>query len=110
MTRLVFFLLYLAVSLLGLYKLKSADVGLNPQYLTGMAIYVFSFFLWMVLLRWYPLSIVFPLAAGSIIVGTQFLGVFLLGERFDIVSVVAVSFILTGLFILASIDYIRGAI
>jgi len=109
LTRSIIFVLYLAVSLFGLYKLKSADFGLNLQYLSGMTLYIFSFFLWLIVLRWYPLSVVFPLAAGSIIVGTQLLGFFLLGERFDIVSIVAVSFILIGLVILAAIDSIRGA-
>ncbi len=61
------------------------------------------------MLRWYPLSIAFPLAAGTVIVGTQIVGVFLLKERFDIASLVAVSFILVGLIILGAIDYIRGA-
>ena len=101
--------MYVSVSLLGLYQLKSAEFGLNLQYLAGMALYVMGFFMWLVVLRWFPLSIAFPLAAGSIIVGTQIVGAVLLKERFDVFSLIAVSFILVGLIILGAIDNIRGA-
>ena len=109
LTKFPIFVVYVSVSLLGLFQLKSADVGVNFQYLAGMALYVLSFFLWLVVLRWYPLSIAFPLAAGSIIVGTQVVGALLLREQFDVVSLVAVSFILIGLIILGTIDLIREA-
>ena len=110
MTKALVFAVYISVSLLGLFQLKSAEVGVNFQYLAGMLLYIASFFLWMVVIRWYPLSIAFPLAAGTIIVGTQVLGALLLSERFDVVSLVAVSFILVGLILLAAIDHIRDAV
>ena len=110
MTKALVFAVYISVSLLGLFQLKSAEVGVNFQYLAGMLLYIASFFLWMVVIRWYPLSIAFPLAAGTIIVGTQVLGALLLSERFDVVSFVAVSFILVGLILLAAIDHIRDAV
>ena len=110
MTKALIFVVYISVSLLGLFQLKSAEVGVNFQYLAGMLLYIASFFLWMVVIRWYPLSIAFPLAAGTIIVGTQVLGALLLSERFDVVSLVAVSFILVGLILLAAIDHIRDAV
>lgn len=109
MTKLTVFIVYVAVSLTGLYQLKSAEFGLNLQYLAGMALYVLGFFLWLIVLRWFPLSIAFPLAAGTLIVGTQVVGVFLLEERFDIVSLIAVSFLLIGIVMLGTIDYLRGA-
>jgi len=109
LTKALIFVVYVSVSLLGLFQLKSADAGVNLQYVSGMAIYVLSFFLWLVVLRWYPLSIAFPLAAGSIIVGTQVVGAVFLKEQFDAVSLVAVSFILIGLIILGTIDQIREA-
>jgi multidrug transporter EmrE-like cation transporter len=100
---------YITISLLGLFQLKSAEVGVNLQYLAGMSLYILSFFLWMVVLRWFPLSIAFPLAAGTIIVGTQAVGALFLKEQFDVVSLVAISFILVGLAILGAIDHIRDA-
>lgn len=109
MTKAAIFAVYISISLLGLYQLKVAEVGFNLQYLAGMTLYVVGFFLWLVVLRWFPLSIAFPLAAGTIIVGTQIVGAFLLKEQFDVVSLVAVSFILIGLTMLGSIDAIRGA-
>lgn len=110
MTKALIFVVYISVSLLGLFQLKSAEVGVNFQYLAGMLLYIASFFLWMVVIRWYPLSIAFPLAAGSIIVGTQVVGALLLSERFDAISFVAVSFILIGLVLLAAIDHIRATV
>lgn len=109
MTRAAIFAVYIFISLLGLYQLKAAELGFNLQYLAGMTLYVVSFFLWLVVLRWFPLSIAFPLAAGTIIVGTQIVGALLLKEQFDAVSLIAVSFILIGLTILGSIDAIRDA-
>jgi multidrug transporter EmrE-like cation transporter len=101
------FVVYVSVSLLGLFQLKSADVGINLQYIAGISLYVLGFFLWLIVIRWYPLSVAFPLAAGTIIVGTQVVGALLLSERFDAISFVAVSFILIGLILLGAIDYIR---
>ena len=89
MTKAAIFAVYIFISLLGLYQLKAAEL---------------------VVLRWFPLSIAFPLAAGTIIVGTQIVGALLLNEQFDAISLIAVSFILIGLTILGSIDAIRGAI
>jgi multidrug transporter EmrE-like cation transporter len=109
LTRAAIFAVYIFISLLGLYQLKAAELGFNLQYLAGMTLYVVSFFLWLVVLRWFPLSIAFPLAAGTIIVGTQIVGALLLKEQFDAVSLIAVSFILIGLTILGSIDAIRDA-
>jgi multidrug transporter EmrE-like cation transporter len=109
LTKAAIFAVYISISLFGLYQLKVAEVGFNLQYVAGMTLYVLGFFLWLVVLRWFPLSIAFPLAAGTIIVGTQIVGAFLLKEQFDVVSLVAVSFILIGLTILGSIDAIRGA-
>jgi multidrug transporter EmrE-like cation transporter len=109
LTRAAIFAVYIFISLLGLYQLKAAELGFNLQYLAGMTLYVVSFFLWLIVLRWFPLSIAFPLAAGTIIVGTQIVGALLLKEQIDAVSLIAVSFILIGLTILGSIDAIRGA-
>lgn len=109
MTKAGIFAIYIFISLLGLYQLKAAEFGFNLKYVSGLGLYVVGFLFWLVVLRWFPLSIAFPLAAGTIIVGTQLVGAFLLGEQFDTVSLVAVTFILIGLTILGAIDVIREA-
>lgn len=104
----LFFLLYLSASLFGLYKLKVAELGFNLDFLLGVFAYGSSFFLWIVVLRWYPLSVVFPLAAGSLIVGTQLVGMHFLNEPLDRLSIFAIGLILAGLLTLAGIGYSRG--
>ena len=108
MTKLLVFIIYLTFSLYGLYKLKVAEFGINVDFALGAFSYGSSFLLWIVVLRWFPLSVVFPLAAGSIIVGTQLVGVFILNEPFDHMSMIAIALILAGLVTLASVGYHRG--
>ena len=74
MTKAAILSFYVFISLLGPFQLKAAELGFNFQYLTGMSLYIVSSLLWLVILRWFPLLIAFPLAAGSIIVGTQLAG------------------------------------
>lgn len=99
--------MYIAITLVGLFKLKSADAGLNSDYIVGLVFYVSGFFLWLVVLRWFPLSLAFPLAAGTIIVGTQFVGVYLLDENFNIISLLGVSLIIGGIITLGFLDYVK---
>ena len=109
MSRALIFVAYISVSLLGLYKLKASVFGFNLAYISGMAFYVAGFFLWLLVLRWYPLSIAFPLAAGALIVGSQLVGIMLLSEKYDAFSVLGVSLILLGIAILAVLDLMRGS-
>lgn len=102
------FLLYLSLSLFGLYKLKVAELGVNLDFILGAFSYGSSFLLWIVVLKWYPISVVFPLSAGLIIVGTQLVGIYFLNEPFDRMSVLAIGLILAGVVALASVGYHRG--
>ena len=104
------FIIYLGLSLFGLYKLKVAELGLNLHFMLGAFSYASSFLLWIVVLRWFPLSVAFPLAAGSIIVGTQLVGIYILNEPVDHFSMLAIGLILAGLLTLASVGYHRGQI
>jgi len=108
LNKALIFVAYISVSLLGLYKLKSSAFGLNMAYMSGMAFYVAGFFLWLLVLRWYPLSIAFPLAAGTLIVGSQLVGIVSLSERYDGFSVLGVSLILAGIAVLGIHDFLRG--
>lgn len=92
---------YVAVSLFGLYQMKAATPGLNLSYLTGVGAYALGFLLWLQVIRLFPLSTAFPLAAGALICGTQIVGVLLLGERYDGVKALGVVLMLAGLCALA---------
>lgn len=76
------FVIYLALSLFGLYHLKTAVAGLNAAYILGFLAYCAGFALWLLILKLYPLSFAFPVAAGALICGTQLIGLLLLREPF----------------------------
>lgn len=104
MLKLLLLIVYVATSLFGLYKLKSAPIGPNFDFLMGFCAYGLGVVLWLSVLKLYPLSIAFPLAAGALIVGTQLVGVFFLQEAYGTVKLVGVALLLTGLATLAASD------
>jgi multidrug transporter EmrE-like cation transporter len=61
---------------------------------------------WLVILRMYPLSIAFPLAAGSLVIGTQLVGWLLLGEGLTAHKLIGCALILAGL---ACLSYFERA-
>lgn len=88
---------YVLLSLAGLYTMKRAEQIVSWSFAGGLSLYVAGFAVWLAILRLYPLSLAFPLAAGALIIGTQFVGWFLLGERLAPHRIVGVSLIVTGL-------------
>lgn len=104
MPKILLFSVYVTFSLFGLYKLKLAQPGLNPDYLLGFAAYGSGFVLWLFVLKLYDLSVAFPMAAGSLIVGTQLIGILLLGEDYNAPKVFSVVLILSGLAVLTYAD------
>jgi multidrug transporter EmrE-like cation transporter len=95
---------YVALSLAGLYLMKKAAEIMSPTFACGFGMYVAGFGVWMVLLRMYPLSLAFPLAAGSLIVGTQLVGWLMLGEDMTPHRAAGVALILGGIALLALFD------
>lgn len=91
---------YVFLSVGGLYWMKRADHILSLAFFGGGVLYVAGFGVWLAMLRTYPLSLVFPMAAGALIVGTQVVGWWLLGEELSTHRFVGVGLILTGLAIL----------
>jgi len=96
------FLIYAAVSSFGLYKLKSAPSISSWEFLIGFIFYGLGMLLWLQILRTTALSIAFPVAAGSLIIATQFLGYLLLGESVGPAKVAGVAFIFMGIVIVYS--------
>ena len=91
---------YAAVSGYGLLLLKQADIGINVRFLLGAACYGMGFIVWLWILRVQPLSIAFPIAAGSLMVATQAFGM-MIGESMSLTKVFAILLILTGITILS---------
>lgn len=71
---------YAVVSCLGLYMIKAAEVWNSIPFFFGVALYGFGAVLWLVILRNFPLSFAFPVAAGGLIVFTMLTGRLFLNE------------------------------
>lgn len=91
------FTLYVVVSSFGLFKLKSASGFLSPDFLLGFTFYGIGFLIWYSVLTRLPLSVVFPIAAGSLVIATQVVGYLFLGETIRLVHASGIALILTGI-------------
>lgn len=91
------FTVYVSISCGGLYLMKSAPQWLSTQFAFGSFFYALGAVLWLIILRTYPLSLAFPIAAGALMVGTTLLGVFLLREEVTVNQIAGVSLIFLGI-------------
>jgi len=97
-------LLKLGVNQLGPIDLKNApklimDVLANPALIFGTILLGSTFFIWMVILSKFPLSLAFPLTAMAyVFVGI--LSFFFLGEKLMLVNYFGIFLIACGLFFL----------
>lgn len=97
------FLVYVIISCSGLYLIKLADSWRSFLFISGFFLYGVGAIIWMVILRLMPLSFVFPVASGSLVIGTMFTGVFFLNESLTIRQVFGALLIMMGIAIM-SID------
>lgn len=93
-------ILYVSISAYGLYKLKASSQILSFEFFVGAFFYGAGFLIWIVILRLYPLSVAFPVAAGSLVIATQFFGAYLLKEPLTLLHLTGVGFILAGVTII----------
>jgi len=100
--HILIFALYIGGSCLGLYFLKSAHHWLTPTFAAGAILYVCGALTWLLILRLFPLSMAFPIAAGSLMIGTSLIGHFFLNEAIDARHLVGVGMIVAGIALLAS--------
>jgi len=90
-------LTYTIISVLGMVLIKAADATFSVKSAIGFALYAGGFLLWIgVILRLMPLSQAFPLAAGMLLLGTQFAGWLALGEKLSPIHLGGVALILIG--------------
>ena len=90
-------LFYVLVSAFGLYKLKAASSWFGWEFLVGFVMYGSGFIVWLYILRNFPLSVAFPVAAGSLIVSTQVLAIWLLKETPNYINLAGVCMIVVGI-------------
>ncbi|MFH1386481.1 MAG: hypothetical protein ABIH50_02325 [bacterium] len=71
----------------------------NPYLLIGTGLLAASFFLWLVILSWFKLSLVFPLTALTYLF-VALLSYFMLGEKLFLQNYAGIFFIALGIFFL----------
>lgn len=96
------FTIYIIVSCLGLYLIKAAACWKTSVFAVGFLLYGAGAAIWMLILRLTPLSLAFPIAAGSLMIGTLLTGVFLLNERVTFMHVAGVCMIIAGVAFIAA--------
>lgn len=95
------FLLYVAASCLGLYLIKATCEWRSIQFFSGVGLYGIGAVLWLVILRFFPLSFAFPIAAGGLIVSTTAIGWVFLSEDVSVYQLGGAILIISGIFITA---------
>ena len=91
------FVVYVAASCLGLYLLKAAPGWKSPGFVFGFLVYAAAAVLWLVILRLWPLSVAFPVAAGAFIIGTTAVGALMLQEQVSMLRICGAISILAGI-------------
>lgn len=95
------FVLYVAVSCVGLYMIKAAPGWKSPMFGAGFVLYAAGAALWLVILRLLPLSFAFPIAAGSLVIGTMLTGILFLSENVTLIHAGGAALIIAGITVIA---------
>lgn len=101
LSGIVIFVGYALISCIGLYWLKSASDWWTVRFILGALLYVLGAGVWIFILRMYPLSIAFPIAAGTLMIGTTLIGYVMLKESISLLHLLGLVFTLLGISILA---------
>ena len=93
---------FVALNAFGLFKLKASNGEIGVDFAIGFLSYGAGFLIWYAILTRLPLSIAFPVAAGSLIVATQLVGRYFLGEHLNAVNFGGVALIAVGIVLIFS--------
>jgi multidrug transporter EmrE-like cation transporter len=96
------FVIYIITSCFGLYLIKAAEGWKTSAFVIGFVLYGSGAVIWMVILRLMPLSFAFPIAAGSLMVGTMLTGVFFLSETITAWQIAGAFMIITGIVLITT--------
>ena len=96
------FVIYIITSCFGLYLIKVAEGWKAPAFAIGFVLYGAGAVIWMVILRLMPLSFAFPIAAGSLMIGTMLTGVLFLSETITAWHIAGAFMIITGIALIAT--------
>jgi len=96
------FVIYIFTSCSGLYLIKAAEDWKTPSFAIGFILYGTGAVIWMAILRLMPLSFAFPIAAGSLMIGTMLTGAYFLSEKITTWHIAGAFMILTGIALIAA--------
>lgn len=96
------FVIYVVTSCFGLYLIKAASGWKSTAFFIGFVFYAAGALIWMAILRLMPLSLAFPLAAGSLMIGTMLTGVVFLSEIITAWQIVGAFMIIVGIALVAA--------
>jgi len=96
------FAIYIITSCFGLYLIKAAEGWKTSSFVIGFVLYGSGAVIWMVILRLMPLSYAFPIAAGSLMIGTMLTGVFFLSETITSWHIAGAFMIITGIVLITT--------
>ncbi len=96
------FVIYVITSCFGLYLIKAAEGWKTPAFAIGFVLYGAGAIIWMAILRLMPLSFSFPIAAGSLVIGTMLTGAIFLNETVTAWHIAGAFMIITGIAIIAT--------
>jgi multidrug transporter EmrE-like cation transporter len=94
-------LVYAVISAYGLYLIKDATTLLSWRALAGALLYGGGFCIWIAMLRYFPLSIAFPVAAGSLILATHLIARLYLAETVLASQTIGIGLIIAGIFLVS---------
>lgn len=103
MVNLILLSAYVLTSTYGLMKIKSAGISASPEFAIGFVSYAVGFIIWLYILARMPLSVAFPIAAGSLVIATQLTGHFFLSEVITHTQLIGVLLVVAGI----SLIYVR---
>jgi len=96
------FVIYIITSCFGLYLIKAAEGWKTSAFVIGFVLYGSGAVIWMVILRLMPLSFAFPIAAGSLMIGTMLTGAFFLSETITVWQIAGAFMIITGIVLITT--------
>ena len=83
---------------LGLYLIKTHKIAFEWGFLLGFGVYLASFTIWLLILKHHPLSVAFPVSSSLLLITTQLVGYFFLGETVSLNKLIGIAFMLLGVF------------
>lgn len=95
------FVVYITTSCSGLYLVKAAEGWRTPAFVIGFVLYASGAAIWMAILRLLPLSFAFPIAAGSLVIGTMLTGALFLNENVTSWQILGALMITIGIVLIA---------